>query len=521
MCAHADGVKDDAPMVYIGPGKFIMGTSKEGAEALAKEHDVHPTLFMTEAPRRTVDLKGFLIDKYPVTNAQYKTFIDATKHRPPRGWQGHNFPKGEDDHPVTNMFWQDADAYAKWAGKRLPTAEEWEKAARGMDGRAYPWGNEWSDEATRTDDDASPQTRALTTPVGCFPKGASPYGVMDLCGNVAEWTGTPSCPSNPKRGWAWYVVKGAGGAHGFKGNFRCAAVDFSAHTSRAHSWLGFRCAMDGETAPENPPEDKTPERTPPPIPAANGPLAEKYGKEPIRLKVPPHGARASFEVPYFPEATFSLFAPEQSGAKGVPLSWQGGRPKIEWTVNEDRTEASYRCTFEDRAVQTVTLKSGLDYVDYTLAIKNLTDKPFTGVGSNSCFNNSGAVYFDDMERRRSYVWTDDGATGMLQMPIGGKGEPLHGGWGVAKPNQKAPKGGSLVRHPIISIVSRDGQWIIAQAYGEGVTVATNAHYSCLHSRPVWPDIPPGEERSVTGKMYFLKGGPQDLLERWKKDFGKP
>jgi len=521
MCASAQDVKDDAPMVYIPAGEFTMGTSKEEAKELGEKYGIHPSYFLTETPKRTVNVKGFLIDKYPVTNKQYKKFIDATKHRPPRGWQNRTYPAGMGDHPVTNMFWQDADAYAKWAGKRLPTAEEWEKAARGTDGRQFPWGHEWNDEAARTDDPSAPQTRALTTPVGCFPKGASPYGVMDLCGNVAEWTGTPSRPSNPERGWAWYVIKGAGGAHGLKANFRCAAVNFSAHTSRAHPWLGFRCAKDCAAPPTDLPEDKTPARTPPPIPPAKGPDPEKYGKEPIRIQVAKGWANAAFEVPYFPEARFSLFCPEQSGAKGVPLSWKGGRPKIKWIVNEDHTEASYQCTFEGKAVQTITLKSGMDYVDYTIALKNLTDKTFTGVGTNSCFNNSGAVYFANMERTRSFVWTDDGATCMLQMPIGGKGEPLHGGWAVAKPEEKAPKGGSKVRYPFIFIVSRDGGWTIAQAYGEGISVATNAHYSCLHSRPAWPDIPPGEERSVTGKMYFIKGGPQDLFERWKKDFQKP
>ena len=97
---------------------------------------------------------------------------------------------------------------------------------------------------------------------------------------------------------------------------------------------------------------------------------------------------------------------------------------------------------------------------------------------------------------------------------------MHGGWSVAQPDQKAPKGGNLARLPFIFLTSRDREWVIAQAYGDGRTVASNSHYSCLHSRPVWPDIPPGEERSVTGKLYFLKGGPDDLLERWKKDFGK-
>jgi len=177
-------------MVLVPAGEFVMGTSEAEARRLAELHGVHPTLFLTEAPRRTVRLDAFAIDRCPVTNAQYKAFIDATGRRPPRHWQGRDVPEGEGDHPVVWVGWHDAAAYAAWAGLRLPAEAEWEKAARGTDRRAYPWGSDWRDDATRTDDPDSPQTRALTAPVGAFPAGASPYGVLDLCGNVAEWTAT-------------------------------------------------------------------------------------------------------------------------------------------------------------------------------------------------------------------------------------------------------------------------------------------------------------------------------------------
>lgn len=78
-----------------------------------------------------------------------------------------------------------------------------------------------------------------------------------------------------------------------------------------------------------------------------------------------------------------------------------------------------------------------------------------------------------------------------------------------------------VRYPFILLVSRDGKWTVAQAYREASTVASNAHYSCLHTRPVWPDVPPGEERAVRGKLYFIRGGPSELLARWRRDFGTP
>ena len=505
-------------MVYIPAGKFVMGTSEEEAQKLAERYGVHPTLFLTESPQRTVHLEAFLIDRFPVTNAQYKQFVDASGYRPPAGWSGRDCPEGKADHPVTCVGWQAADAYTRWAGLRLPTEAEWEKAARGPDGRTYPWGNEWRADATRLDDPAWPQARALTTPVGAFPAGAGPYGVMDLAGNVAEWTSTPSQPPNAERKWAWYTVKGAGAAFGEPYNFRSSARNFSAHTSRWHTWLGFRCAED---APE-PIDVEEPLRKPPhvpPIEPVEGPRAELFGKEPIRVE-PQSGHSVVFNVPYFPQGRFSSNLPEQVGAAGGSFGWGYENEGIHWEKKPDGT-CQYVSKFTGKAEMRVTVVPGLDYIDFTIAIRNLTDKPFTGVHSNTCFNVHASPYFENPERTRSYVWTDAGATCMLEMPIGvGSGEPMHGGWSVATANQKAPKGGNLVRHPIIAIASRDGQWIIAQAYGEGTSVASNAHYSCLHSRPLWPDIPPGEERSMTGKYYFIRGGPAELLERWKADFGK-
>lgn len=508
-------------MVYIPAGEFLMGTSKEEARQLTEEYGVHPSLFAGETPQRRVYVKAFYIDRYPVTNAQYKEFIEATGHRPPPHWRGREYPPDQADVPVTYVNWHDANAYAQWAGKRLPTEEEWEKAARGPDGRRYPWGNEWDEEACWVDDGTSPQT-PLPFPIGCFPQGASPYGVMELVGNVAEWTSTSSQPPDPKRGWAWYVIKGAGNAHHLRFNFRCAARNFSAHTSRHHSWLGFRCAMD---APEEP---AAPEPLPPPLTRprpsvrpAPGPEASRYGKEPITIAVRPGSHGATLYVPYFPAAAFGLNLPEQVGVAGFPFGWSAKHTPIRWEVNQERTRATYQCTFEDKAMLKVTLQSGLDYVDFTIAIRNLTDQPFTGAFSNTCLNNHGAPYFEDPERDRTLVWTDQGPVSLLKMPIAPRsGEPLHGGWAVAAPDQPAPKGGNLVRHPFIAVLSRDGAWIVAQAYGEGVSVANNAHYTCLHSRPRWPDIPPGEERGVRGKLYFLKGGPAELLARWRGDFGE-
>jgi formylglycine-generating enzyme required for sulfatase activity len=176
-------------------------------------------------------LPEFWIDKTPVTNTEYARFVAETKQKPPKHWKGRNPPKDIADHPVVNVSWDEAIAYAKWAGKRLPTEEEWEKAARGTDGRKYPWGDQ-------------PPTSELcnfgrkvgkTTPVGKYsPQGDSPYGCVDMSGNVWEWTVSDySKETKVLHGGSWHS--------NVEGLLRAAARDFLNPDLR-YSYFGFRCA---------------------------------------------------------------------------------------------------------------------------------------------------------------------------------------------------------------------------------------------------------------------------------------
>jgi len=149
-----------------------------------------------DAPRRyhqhTVHIKSFYIDKYPVTNSDFKKFMDATHYHPRddhnflRDWKNGAFPDGWGNKPVAWVSLEDARAYASRAGKRLPHEWEWQYAAQGTDGRIYPWGNEWNPAAVRAPD----KRRDMGAPadVDAYPQGASPFGVMDLVGNVWQWT---------------------------------------------------------------------------------------------------------------------------------------------------------------------------------------------------------------------------------------------------------------------------------------------------------------------------------------------
>jgi formylglycine-generating enzyme required for sulfatase activity len=139
-----------------------------------------------------MQVASFFIDKFPVTNVEFKQFLDATHYAPRdpinflRDWKNGAFPDGWDNRPVTWVSLEDARAYAKWAGKRLPHEWEWQLAAQGTDGRAYPWGNFL--QSSNVPEHVTGRTMTGPDPVDAHPQGASPYGVMDMVGNVWQWT---------------------------------------------------------------------------------------------------------------------------------------------------------------------------------------------------------------------------------------------------------------------------------------------------------------------------------------------
>jgi formylglycine-generating enzyme len=162
---------DKKTMILIPAGEFIMGSEEYGPET----------------PIRKVSLKNYYIDKYPVTNGEYKKFVDDTGYKKPPLWNEKDYDaKKYENHPVQMVNWHDSSAYSSWAGKRLPTEAEWEKAARGTDGRRWPWGNEYI-EANAATWESIGIKGFITTEVTAHPDGASPYGVCEMAGLVEEW----------------------------------------------------------------------------------------------------------------------------------------------------------------------------------------------------------------------------------------------------------------------------------------------------------------------------------------------
>ncbi len=259
----------DRSMIVIPEGNFVRGSDVTRWD---------------ERPEQSVFLDSFEIDQFEVTNIQYTRFLQATGRQAPPHWNGDQFPAGQADYPAAGVTFDLAEAYCQWAGTRLPTEAEWEKACRGTDGRIYPWGNEWQGGLGNTDlqagsfewsnvpsgsgpslgDDAwsflrvSPgasEDRGLR-PVGSYLGGASPYGVMDMVGNVSEWVSDwyvnadySQLPlRNPQtlephwnhalRGSPWYDPNG--GPDWVIDQSRCSARNSSHDLLDAR--LGVRCA---------------------------------------------------------------------------------------------------------------------------------------------------------------------------------------------------------------------------------------------------------------------------------------
>lgn len=238
-------------MILVPAGKFTMHVEYRWREGLSLD-----TLVVDDAGIRyrfteEVYVPAFYIDKTEVTNEQFKQFLDVTGYKPKwpknflKNWRNRVYPKGKAKHPVVWFSLEDAKAYAKWAGKRLPTEVEWQKAAQGTDERTWPWGNVFDPNKANMDS-------RDTKPVGSYPEGASPYGCLDMAGNVWEWT--DSFQSNGYhyfswiRGGSYFLAKGSrwymqGGPIT---NYQRTKFWYMTPALNRCATIGFRCVKDAK-----------------------------------------------------------------------------------------------------------------------------------------------------------------------------------------------------------------------------------------------------------------------------------
>jgi formylglycine-generating enzyme required for sulfatase activity len=239
---------DGAPMVVVPAGSFPMGVPPGDRDGGRDEY-----------PRHLVWVDTFFIDKFEVTNGRYLEFVKATGHRVPQNpknptrnlWQGDTITDSLADRPVVNVDWFDAEAYCRWAGKRLPTEAEWEKAAKGTSDRRFPWGNVEPTAKHLNFNQPWIGERTLM-PVGSYEAGKSPFGAYDMAGNVWEWVNDwydaryyekspEKNPKGPDTGTK-KVIRGAGWQNETPTVRIFTRVD-SDPTVRNES-TGFRCAAD-------------------------------------------------------------------------------------------------------------------------------------------------------------------------------------------------------------------------------------------------------------------------------------
>ncbi|MEQ8187220.1 MAG: formylglycine-generating enzyme family protein [Candidatus Eremiobacterota bacterium] len=257
-------INDHGEMILIEAGDFLMGSSEKEMAKISKDAGKSIKYFTCETPQHKVYLDDYYIDRHEVTNRQFQDFIEAggyenhiywteegwnwkekNVYEEPKWWlsgQNHSGIKNP-TYPVIGVSWYEAFAYASWAGKRLPTEAEWEKAARGTEGNIYPWGMEWI------------QNNCISmgqeiNPAGTLETGKSPYGLYDMSGNVWEWcsdwynpkyysTSPSRNPKGPKEG-LYKVLKGGCGGNAAYYYFRCAGR----HSAKVDYWdayTGFRC----------------------------------------------------------------------------------------------------------------------------------------------------------------------------------------------------------------------------------------------------------------------------------------
>jgi len=509
------GPRDIEGMVLVPEGEATFGTPEREKQRLRRAFKVHPSWFKDELPAGRQTVPAFWIDKLPVTNEQYLRFVQGTQQPMPPYWGG-CFPYAHAHHPVVGVNRDEAMAYCWWAGRRLPRAEEWERAARGDDGRIYPWGNEWDSEACAVWDDRRYYAGPSTYQVGTHPRGASPFGILDLSGNVSQWTDTlVGAQQQPH-----YLLKGGSWLHTQPYNHRAASA-FAAHHSFREVFTGFRCALDGDGVPKQPKRDYKPSKYP--IPVANeptklpnpAPVPISPSETRIGIYTPGHGRILFIRIPDMFGVAATLTAP-------VNL-WRGDRMLLSfnhpldsrWTTGRkpvaDAERLGYEGTLEGLRFRT-RFDAGRDTLDFRYALQNRRRRKAELTIESSLKIQS--AMFQDIELVRTYMLLrGQDFVPLIELE---REDPYSRWYSRVTRQDLGPEGMAA----LLAVVSRDRKWVIgigrADAPGNS-WVGSNPSLGYYQADSRIEIGSRGRARSW-GRIYFLEGSLEDLRKRYQQDF---
>jgi len=478
----------DRTMVRVPAGQFVYGMTAEQKLAAAKAAGVHPDQLRFHSDHKVLSTPEFWIDKYPVTRGQFARFLKETGYVVTLngyvvGWRelARCWPPDDPAQaalPVIGVNAEDGEAYAKWAGKRLPTEVEWEKAARGADGRLYPWGNEFNPQACFLS--KGDIAFSASFPVGSWRKGASPCGAMDMQGLVCQYVRSEGHPS--------HVLGGSSLLH-VQPYSHMSSVRFGWAPGMRNYVSGFRCASD------NPPKGLAAEpRYDPPAPALPAPLRirrDLYLKAPITL-CGTGAATLQINVPWFPGSVWMMDAPEGDwgpflGANAWPAD-KGGF--IDWDVSPDGCRAGYDRRHGSSRVRFEAWSEGFT-VYYRYHLENLSGDH---VKLGALCLKTISPFFSSQERTTQGVVVGGKLKMVSSMPLVGGGAPF---WWHAAEQEKRNNNCGIIR-------SYDGTAYMANVGKPHCTVAGNGSIPCMHLADR-PDVD-GEG----GKMVFFIGSFEDL-----------
>jgi formylglycine-generating enzyme required for sulfatase activity len=504
--AGSMAVREKNGMVFIPAGEAVVGTTPEERASLAARFGCHPTWLNDELLRQCAKLDAFWLDRSPVTNAHYLAFCQATERRGPGWWRdGLSFPLEYADHPVVGVSGLDARAYAEWAGKRLPTAEEWE-AAVGGGGTAFPWGDAWPGPLKLTRAERPSWGLPATRPVGTTERGVAQSGVTDFAGQCLEWVGRLV----PHHGVQFQLLKGASWFHEEPLSFRAASGCYA--LDRWTSPLtGFRCALDARSAPQLV-RSARPDR-PPTLDEFRAAAAKVLPAGPVVLAVnSPTWRSLSIRAPALGAETMLLTAPEGIHWNGqAALTWHQ-TPDITWTESSAH-RAAYTMRFPQFTLYAEFIVCD-DAVEQRFTAVNGTDKPAT-FRTSSCFNLQAQPLFYDCEQLRTQVLDAEGELVPMRR-FSRRGDCVR--WITGMDPAEL---GQDIRWALLAVPSRDGRAVIATGRageGSGYSAMTNTLFTCLHTDST-VEVPAEGQKTTRQLLYFLKADLSVLLRRFRDDFG--